>query len=175
MNDAIREAATVDPAWARAEQRKLWLLKAVTLAVLVALGIGTVALVFGIHNETKLTKIEQTPCAKDPNSRACQQLRAEVEEHANVRVNCIPFHRAGYECPKPGSALAEEQEEVMPSKPESGTSLSAPPSTGAPEQPVQAPAESPPPAAAPANVSPALEGVTETVCSVNALGLRICE
>lgn len=57
-----------------------------------------------VHND--VTKIEKTACAKDAFSEGCQDLRAEVERAANRLVTCIPFRKAGYQCPLPNSPLA---------------------------------------------------------------------
>lgn len=97
---------------------------------------ATVSFVTSQDAVTRVTKIEQTPCGKNPSGGACQKLRAEVEQAAGVGVTCVPFHKAGYVCPKPGSPLAKEKG-VVPSKPESGTSLPGPTTgpTGSTESP----------------------------------------
>jgi hypothetical protein len=115
MNDALRQAAAVDPDWARKESRRRMLLICVTVGALVAIGVGTIALVIGVHNETRITHVERTACADaqaDPTDNKaiheCQVVRAAAERTADQNVNCIPFRRAGYICPKPGSPLSEE-------------------------------------------------------------------
>lgn len=133
MNDALREAALVDPEWAREEARKRAVLIAVTAGAVIAIAIGIVALIVGVHNETRVTnieprvtKIEHTPCAKNATSKECQALRAKVERAANLYVTCLPFLKAGYPCPKPGSEaaqrkLAHESQAALKGRPEVGS------------------------------------------------------
>jgi hypothetical protein len=102
MNDALREAASVAPDWARSEHRKLWLLKAVTLGAVLAIAIGTFAVVVNVHQGDQITKIEHSACAKNAASKECQDIRAEAAKAANLFVTCIPFHKAGYVCPLRG-------------------------------------------------------------------------
>jgi hypothetical protein len=107
VNDALKEAQAVDPAWAKKEGRRRAILGLLTAGVLVALAVGVPALVIGFHNGTEITKVEHSACQVEPAGTECQQTKAESSKAANLRVTCIPFFKAGYPCPKPGSTTAE--------------------------------------------------------------------
>lgn len=104
-----------DPKYLR---RRRWERRSVILVALLAV-IAVVGAGFAIAStikvENRVTKVEQSACADaqaDPTDlkalHECQVIRAAAEHTANQNVNCIPFRRAGYICPKPGSPLAEE-------------------------------------------------------------------
>jgi hypothetical protein len=136
MNDALREAEAVDPKWARSEQRKLWLLKGITAAVLLALAVGTLSFVLGLNNRAEITHVEKTvehsACQVAPAGGECQKAKAESAEAANLRVTCIPFFKAGYPCPKPGSTAASRQSrrQTRRAHPIQGGGANSSPSTG---------------------------------------------
>ncbi|HEX6457102.1 MAG TPA: hypothetical protein VF009_11365 [Solirubrobacterales bacterium] len=98
-----------DPGFLKAQRRQRWWIVGLTVLAIAALVGAALAIVGTIKTETRVTKlqprvtrIERSPCTKDPTGAVCQALRAEVEEHADQRVTCIPFHKAGYPCPRPG-------------------------------------------------------------------------
>lgn len=109
MNEALREAAAIDPEWAKREARRQFLLKATVAGTLLALAIGTVAFVLGFHNAERITHVEHSACQVDAGSYECQHTKLEAERAANLRTTCAPFFKAGYPCPKPGSTAAERQ------------------------------------------------------------------
>jgi len=123
MNGALREAEVVDPKWARKERRKQLLLMAATGGALVAIAIGTVAFVLGVHNSTEITQVEHSACQVEPEGRACQVARRESAKAESIATACISFRQVGYPCPRPGSKVASRHEEVMPSSPSTGHSL----------------------------------------------------
>jgi hypothetical protein len=97
----------------RWERRGVFL---VAMLAVVAVGAAGFAVASAIKVERRVTKVEQSACADaqaDPTDlkalHECQVIRAAAERTANQNVNCIPFLRAGYVCPKPGSPLAEER------------------------------------------------------------------
>jgi hypothetical protein len=106
MSEAIRK-------W-KPEGWEIGVIAAVVIA-LAAIAGATISYVTSQDAVTRVTRIEQSACKeseKDPTdaqaARECQKLRAYVERRANLEVTCVPFERAGYICPKPGSPLAEE-------------------------------------------------------------------
>jgi hypothetical protein len=116
VNAEMAKIATLDPDWVKRERRRELRFWGSLVVAIIAIAGATYAVVVNKEQATqitriepKVTKLEQTPCAKDATSEACQKLRAEVEKAAGVVVTCIPFRRAGYPCPRPGSDLAEEQ------------------------------------------------------------------
>lgn len=116
MNAEMAKIATLDPEWVKREHRRELRFWGSLIVAIIAIAGATYAVVVNKEQATqitriepKVTKLEQTPCAKDATSTACQKLRAEVEKAAGVDVTCIPFRLAGYLCPRPGSVLAEEQ------------------------------------------------------------------
>lgn len=116
MNAEMAKIATLDPDWVKREHRRELRFWGSLIVAIIAIAGATYAVVVNNEQATqitriepKVTKLEQTPCAKDATSRACQKLRAEVEKAAGVDVTCIPFRLAGYLCPRPGSVLAERQ------------------------------------------------------------------
>lgn len=141
--DAIRRAAEVDPGWARKEFRRKLILGGVTFGALAAIAVGVIALVIGVHNERELVKVQHSACQSEPAGAECQQAKAESSKAANLYVTCIPFHKAGYACPKPGSRVAErrhghaEEPSVGPPAPSSSitTGASAPAGGGDAIQP----------------------------------------
>lgn len=157
MNDALRQAASVDPEWAKKEQRRQWLVKVTVAGTLVALAVGAIAFVVGVRNSTEITKVEHSACKVEPAGQECQQTKAESSRAANLQVTCIPFFKAGYPCPKPGSTSASRANTRQTakdhpiqgkggdaSKPESpGTSLPGPVSTGPTGEPEAAPEPTP--------------------------------
>lgn len=104
-----------DPKYLR---RRGWERRGVILVAflaVVAVAAAGFAVASAIKVEKRVTKVEQSACADaqaDPTDlkalHECQVIRAAAERTANQNVNCIPFRRAGYICPKPGSPLAEQ-------------------------------------------------------------------
>lgn len=113
MNDALKEAAAVDPEWAKKEGRRLLILKLTVAGVLVALAVGSVSFVLGVHNSSEITevrtRVEHSACQENAAGRECQKTKLEAERAANLQVTCAPFFKAGYPCPKPGSTAAQRQ------------------------------------------------------------------
>ena len=119
MNAETAKIAALAPDWVKRERRRELRFWGSLVVAIIAIAGATYAVVVNKEQDTqitriepKVTKLEQTPCAKDATSRACQKLRAEVEMAAGIQVTCIPFRRAGYLCPRPGSELAERQASV---------------------------------------------------------------
>lgn len=116
MNAETAKIAALAPDWVKRERRRELRFWGSLVVAIVAIAGATYAVVVNKEQDTqitriepKVTRLEQTPCAKDATSRACQKLRAEVEKAAGIQVTCIPFRRAGYLCPRPGSELAKQQ------------------------------------------------------------------
>jgi hypothetical protein len=129
VNDALREAQLVDPEWAKKEGRRRAILGLLTVGVLVALAVGVPALVIGFHNGTEITKVEHSACQVEPGGKECQRTKVESSKAANLHTTCIPFFKAGYPCPKPGSTTAERvaRRRSLRSHPVQGTT--APPTS----------------------------------------------
>jgi hypothetical protein len=62
-----------------------------------------------IQQGKEITQVQHSACQADPAGQECQTAKAESSEAANLHVTCIPFFKAGYPCPKPGSTAAERQ------------------------------------------------------------------
>jgi hypothetical protein len=119
----------------------------------------------------------------------CQGARLKQERGRDVERDANQPKRGDATSPNTGSSQPGPSPDGSPGGAQPGEGGSgappAPPSPGSSgEQPPPnsgpAPATASPPVSesatptAPLNVAPTLEGVTETVCSVNALGVRIC-
>lgn len=140
MNDALKAAATVDPDWAKKEQRRQWLVKVTVAGTLLALAVGAIAFVLAHRDAERITRVEQSACQENAGSYECQHTKLEAEKKANLRTTCEPFFKAGYACPKPGSPAAERQRRRQAqaesgSAPHNGGSdgATAPTPTGSPE------------------------------------------
>ncbi len=199
MNDALREAASVDPEWAKLEGRRQFILKATVAGTLVALAIGTIAFVLGYHNAERITRVEHrvehSACQEDPAGPACQQTKRDAARAANLYTTCIPFWKAGYSCPKPGSPEAEDRltsggdasqpaptagQQPKPGKQPGGEKHGGANPKGKPPkaQPAPAPQPSPAPEATPSPTStPTAEesgGSGETPAAENGHGAKAC-
>src|SRR6476660_4037515 len=83
MNDALREAAEVDPKWAEHEWQRQLALKVVVGLAVIALVLASVGLLIGWNNQTTINHIEHTACAQaflghseDPDKlRECEEIR----------------------------------------------------------------------------------------------------
>lgn len=112
MNDLFAEAATVDPEWARKEARRIFWIKVLTPITILAIIGATAALVIGVHNDTRLTRVEHSACAQAftsgrPDKKAealCAVVRAETARHEPIENPCISYQRVtgeqGANCPR---------------------------------------------------------------------------
>jgi hypothetical protein len=111
MNGPLREAAVTDPKWARKEYRREWLIKAVTVGVLVALAVGVVTILQNRGQDADITNVTrkvESACAIDAGGRRCQAIKLRADEEQPVGAACVQFKKVGYPCPKPGSRIARE-------------------------------------------------------------------
>jgi hypothetical protein len=67
------------------------------------------AIIVNFGQEARITRVEHSACQKDAASHECQQTKREAARAANLVTTCIPFWKAGYPCPKPGSTAAQRQ------------------------------------------------------------------
>ncbi len=105
-----------------------------TLCLLVIAGVAF-AIVVNFQQETKITQVQHSACEVDAAGKECQQTRRESSRAANIATTCIPFFKAGYPCPKPGSTAAERQgrrQEVQANAEEGRVAPAKGGSTGAP-------------------------------------------
>ena len=135
--------------------------------------------------DTRITKIE-SPCQRyGSESKICQEAFETAVKSINHRIACYIDRKAGKPFKPSCKGVRLRIEDAEPAKggdaestPNQGTSLPGPAETGPAEHsgsaPPEPPAEAPEPANPPLDLKPTLEGVTETVCSVNALGITIC-
>lgn len=96
MNGELRQAAITDPKWAKKEQRREWLLKAVTAGVIVALTVGVLTIVQNRGQDqqiTKVTRIQQTPCNRAPAGEACARVRQAVAAAEPLENPCTSYQR----------------------------------------------------------------------------------
>lgn len=75
-------------------------LKGLRRSLLVLFGVAAVlagglvvAMLQNAATSTRVTNIEQSPCAKDVNSKECVSLRTDILRHEPLRLACIPFER----------------------------------------------------------------------------------
>jgi hypothetical protein len=187
----------------RKEKRERLVVRAVAGISIFALGGAVWAVVGTAQNTKEITQIQHSACQVDPAGRECQQTKREASLASNLAVTCIPFAKAGYPCPKPGSTVAKRHSKGV--TPSTGTSPHSqpPPSSGGgpghsggpphsgspvPLTPPPAPAPSPQPGnsenAHPqsAPLAPVLEQVTppaaapavESVCDKAAAVAAVC-
>jgi hypothetical protein len=64
-----------------------------TGGALVAIAIGTIAFVLGIHNSTELTQIQHSACQVEPAGRECQDTKIESDKAASLATSCIQFRK----------------------------------------------------------------------------------
>jgi hypothetical protein len=107
MNGPLKEAAVTDPKWARKEQRREWLLKAVTAGVIIALTVGVLTIFQNRGQDaaiTNVTRIQKTPCNRDPAGKACARLRQAVAKAEPIENPCTSYQRVtgrrGKNCPR---------------------------------------------------------------------------
>lgn len=165
--EKIAHVAREDPEFARSVRRMRSASWVFGIAVVIALVFGIWAVVVNSQQDTRITRVERrSACEEDPTSFQCQHTKQEASRAASIYTNCISFRAVGYPCPKPGSGIT-----VKPSE-EGGGALQQPSNT-APQQPGPEPGPTAEPTA-PDPIHETVEHVKETVCSVNALGVRVC-
>lgn len=110
MNARVAE---LDPAYAKKERwqaRRFW--GSLILAG-IAITAATYAAVETQHNSDEITevktRVEHSACQENAAGSECQQVKRESARAANIATTCIPFWKAGYPCPRPGSTSAERQ------------------------------------------------------------------
>ena len=79
---------------------------AIFLIAVAALGGAIVANVVNFEQDTKITNVERTACAKAPNSEECQRVKRRSDRARSVADSCIAFRKVGYPCPRPGSRVS---------------------------------------------------------------------
>lgn len=110
MNNPLTTSPSVPPldaAYAkrdRKEARRFW--GSLIVAILAIAG-TTYAIVSTHEVKTEVTQIQHSACAANPAGHECQEIKAESDRKQPVKFACIPFHRVGYACPKPGSKAAK--------------------------------------------------------------------
>jgi hypothetical protein len=109
MNDLMTRIAEVDPDFARSLRRNQ-ILSYVFAAVALAAIVGTAyAVLVNFDQGNEITQVQHSACQAEPAGHECQKSKAESSRAANIATTCIPFWKAGYPCPKPGSTAAERQ------------------------------------------------------------------
>ena len=130
--EKIEQVRKDDPNFAKSVKRiriASWLFGA---GVVVALAFGVWAVVVNSQQATQITRVQRSACEVDAAGFECQQTRRESSRAANLYTTCIPFFKAGYPCPKPGSRTAQNaaHEGVAPSTGNPPSSPPGPPSQG---------------------------------------------
>ncbi len=109
MNALHAQIADLDPDWVKREHRReirFW----VSLGVaILAIAAATWAVVKNGEQDRQITQVQHSACEVDAGGRECQKTRRESSRAANIATTCIPFWKAGYRCPKPGSPAAERE------------------------------------------------------------------
>ena len=100
----------------------------VAVGVLLCVGV-TYAIVENFDQDTRITKVEKSPCLDAPAGKPCQKSKRKSDRKRSIADTCIAFWKVGYPCPRPGSEAAA----VVPVR-EGGDALQQPSST-AHEQP----------------------------------------
>jgi hypothetical protein len=128
----------------------------ICLTAIAALAGAIVANVVNAQQDSKITRVERnSACEVDANSHACQQIKRESAKAASLYTTCIPFFKAGYPCPKPGSKAAErETRSSNPAPATSGSPVAAATLPTGAGHPVTHPQESSPAGGAPAQPHP---------------------
>jgi len=154
VNRLIEEVAAVDPDFAKTllrNQRRNFAFAVISVLAVLAAGY---AIAVNFQQDTKITRVEHSACQEDPHGKECQKTKLEAARAANIYVTCVPFWKAGYRCPKPGSPAAQRRaiqaksKEVQnleegaptshaeqPASPVGGTDVSSPPKGGGDETP----------------------------------------
>lgn len=143
--------------------------------------VGIAIYVVGDRGESTREIVNASPCIEAPASKACSDARRDILRNENPAVTCIAFRNVGYPCPAPEpsnrrSGTSGQEPAESPSE-----SLTEPQGGGEPSTPA-ASSQPPPPNGGGNNGTPhsppenpaLLDPVTDLVCSVNALGVRIC-
>lgn len=104
-----QKAAAIDPAYFKAERRQTRRFWGSLLMAIVSIIGATYAAVETHQNSTEITQIQHSACQVEPAGHECQQAKRESSRAASIATTCIPFFKAGYPCPKPGSTAAERQ------------------------------------------------------------------
>lgn len=111
MNDLLSRIAETDPDFAKSLRRNQ-VLSYVFAAVAIAAVLGAAyAIAVNFGQDKEITQVQHSACQEDPASKECQSTKLEAAQAAGTYVNCVPFWKAGYPCPKPGSTAAERQAE----------------------------------------------------------------
>lgn len=174
MNARVVE---LDPGYAKKERRSEIRFWGALAAGIIALAIGTWAAVVNGEQSHEITQIQHSACQVDAAGKECQQTKAEASRAASIATTCISFWKVGYPCPKPGSkAVSKHETGVVPTTGNPPSSQPEPSTGGSTELPKTPSLPSPqtPSVNPPVNLAPTLEGATESVCSVSALGIKVC-
>lgn len=109
MNDLITRIADVDPDFAKTLQRNQWRNYAFAVVAILAIAGAVYAIAVNVDQGKEITQVQHSACQADPAGRECQVSKRESSRAANIATTCIPFFKAGYPCPKPGSTAAQRQ------------------------------------------------------------------
>lgn len=118
--------------------RTAFRLSVLALATL-CVGGAVFAIIVNFQQDQKITRVEHSACQADPDGRECQQTKLEAAKAASIYVTCVPFWKAGYPCPKPGSAAAKRRERREVGNPKAVQGLETGPKPAAKEQPTSPP------------------------------------
>lgn len=77
--------------------------RAVFVGVVVLLCLGATFAIVDIGQESRITNVERSTCAKDPAGEPCQRTKRQSDRNRSIADTCIAFWKVGYACPKPGS------------------------------------------------------------------------
>jgi len=89
----------------RAKRGRVLFIGAIAALCLLVIGAVAFAIVVNFQQDTKITKVERSACAKAPGSAECQRIRRLTDRKRNIADTCIAFFKVGYPCPAPGSGV----------------------------------------------------------------------
>jgi hypothetical protein len=109
MNKLLTRVAEVDPDFAKSLRRNQILSYAFAFVAILAIAGAAWAVGVNFNQSSDITRVQHSACQVDAAGQECQQTKREAARAANLVTTCIPFWKAGYPCPKPGSTAAQRQ------------------------------------------------------------------
>jgi hypothetical protein len=82
-----------DPGFLKGRRWERRLIVALALFTALAFGGAAVAVVGTFKNETRITNVERSACAQDPDGEDCQRIKRESDRQRSVADSCIAFEK----------------------------------------------------------------------------------
>ncbi len=152
-------------------------LTAVGIAIGLALvsAVATYNTLTNLKQDRQITRIVETPCARDPRSAECRRIQRDTYRAIPPQVACILVRKTLHPGPAINATVCArsrgERRGVMPQSPPQGQ---RPGGSGPPTKPPTRPPPAPPPAPKPQPKPGPVGQVLRTVCHVSVAGVRVC-